>query len=49
MGGKLVGITRAVGIDFVHDSGANGIYYIREQVGSGCAFFDYDNDGDQDN
>lgn len=41
-------ITRAAGIDFIHVSGASGEKLLPETMGSGCAFFDYDNDGDQD-
>jgi hypothetical protein len=41
-------ITRQAGIAFVHNNGAFGKKYLPESLGSGCAFFDYDNDGDQD-
>ncbi|HAJ92446.1 MAG TPA: CRTAC1 family protein, partial [Gammaproteobacteria bacterium] len=41
-------ITRAAGIDFVHTNGAYGDKLMPESIGSGAAFFDYDNDGDQD-
>jgi len=41
-------ITTAAGIDFVHTSGAYGDKLMPETIGSGAAFFDYDNDGDQD-
>lgn len=41
-------VTRAAGIDFVHNSGAFGRKYLPETMGSGCAFFDYDGDGWQD-
>src|SRR5262249_7521198 len=41
-------VTKAVGIDFVHESGAEGEKLLPETRGSACAFFDYDNDGDQD-
>lgn len=33
------------GVDFIHDSGAKGEYLMPEQAGSGCAIFDFDNDG----
>jgi hypothetical protein len=33
------------GVDFIHDSGAKGEYNMPEQAGSGCAIFDFDNDG----
>lgn len=41
-------ITKAAGIDFVHENGATGEKLLPETMGSGCAFLDYDNDGDQD-
>jgi hypothetical protein len=41
-------ITKESGIDFVHESGAYGDKLLPETMGSGCAFLDYDNDGDQD-
>ena len=41
-------ITRQVGLDFVHDPGAEGKYMAPEVMGSGGAFLDYDNDGDLD-
>ena len=41
-------ITQEAGIDFVHESGAYGDKLLPETMGSGCAFLDYDNDGDQD-
>jgi len=41
-------ITTAAGIDFVHTSGAYGDKLMPETIGSGAAFFDYDNDADQD-
>mgnify|MGYP002634236495 CR=1 FL=1 len=41
-------ITQAAGIDFVHNSGAAGEKLLPETMGGGAAFFDYDNDGDQD-
>jgi hypothetical protein len=45
---RLVDVTRQAGIQFVHNSGAFGRKYLPETLGSGCAFFDYDNDGWQD-
>ncbi len=36
------------GVRFQHNSGAFGKKYLPETMGSGCAFFDYDNDGWQD-
>ncbi|WP_417851176.1 CRTAC1 family protein [Thalassoglobus sp.] len=41
-------ITETAGIDFVHESGARGQKLLPESMGGGCAFFDMDNDGDQD-
>ena len=41
-------ITKQSGIDFIHESGAYGDKLLPETMGSGCAFLDYDNDGDQD-
>ncbi|MFO0941430.1 MAG: CRTAC1 family protein [Pirellulales bacterium] len=41
-------ITASSNIDFVHVSGATGEKLLPETMGSGCAFFDYDGDGDQD-
>ena len=41
-------ITEAAGIRFVHNNGASGEKLLPETMGGGAAFFDYDNDGDQD-
>jgi hypothetical protein len=41
-------VTEAAGIDFVHFNGAEGRLLMPENLGSGCAFLDYDRDGDQD-
>ena len=41
-------ITAESGIDFVHFSGARGDKLMPETMGGGCAFFDYDGDGDSD-
>jgi hypothetical protein len=38
-------VTEKSGLNFVHDSGAKGKYFMPETVGSGAALFDYDNDG----
>ena len=37
-----------VGLDFVHWNGMTGEYYFPEMTGPGCAFLDYDGDGDLD-
>ncbi len=41
-------ITAEAGIDFVHANGARGEKLLPETMGGGCAFLDFDNDGDQD-
>ena len=41
-------ITKQAGIDFVHENGAAGEKLLPETMGGGCAFLDYDNDGDAD-
>ncbi len=38
-------VTESAGIDFVHVRGASGKKYVVETLGSGAAFFDYDQDG----
>ena len=45
---KFTEITAQAGIDFVHTNGAYGERLLPETMGSGVAFFDFDNDGDQD-
>jgi enediyne biosynthesis protein E4 len=44
----FVDVARSAGIDFVHENGAYGEKLLPETMGGGVAFFDYDNDGDQD-
>ena len=41
-------ITESSGIRFVHENGAAGEKLLPETMGGGCAFLDYDGDGDQD-
>ena len=43
-----VDITESAGLHFIHNSGAAGEKLLPETMGSGCAFFDFDSDGDQD-
>jgi hypothetical protein len=38
-------VTEASGLDFVHDAGTRGDYFMPQIMGSGAALFDYDNDG----
>ncbi len=45
---KFTDVAREAGIDFHHVNGARGDKRMPETVGSGVAFLDYDNDGDQD-
>ncbi|RKU06872.1 CRTAC1 family protein [Candidatus Poribacteria bacterium] len=48
LGVEFTDITRAAGIDFIHNSGAFGQKYLPETMGAGCAFIDYNTDGWQD-
>ncbi len=41
-------ITESAGIKFVHENGAEGEKLLPETMGGGCAFLDFDNDGNQD-
>jgi hypothetical protein len=45
---QFTDITRQAGIKFEHENGAAGLKLLPETMGGGCAFFDFDNDGDQD-
>lgn len=40
--------TDKLGVDFVHDVGPVGTYFMPESLGSGVAIFDYDQDGRMD-
>jgi hypothetical protein len=44
----FIDVTDAAGITFVHENGAAGAKLLPETMGGGCAFLDFDNDGDQD-
>ena len=44
----FVDVAEQVGIDFHHFIGATGDFYLPENTGAGCAWLDYDNDGDLD-
>ena len=41
----FIDITEQAGLRFVHDAGPLGKYFMPEVVGSGAAFFDFDQDG----
>jgi enediyne biosynthesis protein E4 len=41
----FVDVTDEVELDFTHDAGPVGDYFMPQQVGSGAALFDFDNDG----
>ena len=42
---RFIDVTKAAGIQFTHNSGRAGKRWLPETMGSGCIFFDYDNDG----
>jgi len=46
--GRFTDITRAAGLKFAHHNGAYGEKLLPETMGSGVAFFDFDNDGAAD-
>ncbi len=41
----FIDVTEEVGLHFVHDAGPVGAYFMPQQVGSGAALFDFNNDG----
>ena len=45
---QLVDVTEEAGITFVHSIGDDDMDNLIESNGAGCAFFDYDGDGDLD-
>ena len=45
---RFTDVTSQAGITFVHNNGAYGEKLLPETMGSGVAFFDFDNDGRQD-
>jgi hypothetical protein len=45
---RFVDVTRQAGVQFRHTNGASGRYYFAESLGAGCAFLDYDGDGQLD-
>src|SRR5262245_58238488 len=45
---RFVDAAHTVGVNFAHTDGGCGNKLFVEQLGSGCAFLDYDNDGWQD-
>ena len=47
-GQKFQDVTTEAGIDFTHFNGMTGDFYLPEIMGSGCALFDMDGDGDLD-
>jgi enediyne biosynthesis protein E4 len=47
-GRRFVDVTTRAGIRFVHYNGAFGKEFLPETMGAGCAFIDYDNDGNPD-
>src|SRR5262245_7327923 len=44
----FVDVTDKWGINFTHEAGPTGTYFMPQQVGSGAALFDFDGDGKLD-
>jgi predicted Zn-dependent protease len=44
-GGLFTDVAQSAGIRFLHSHGGTGRKYFLETTGSGCAFFDFNNDG----
>lgn len=44
----LPDVSRPAGLNFVHDAGLDGSYFMAESIGAGLAVFDHDGDGDLD-
>ena len=42
---QFTDVTKNSGIDFIHETGAFGLKWMPETMGSGAGFFDYNNDG----
>jgi hypothetical protein len=42
---EFVDVQDSAGVKFKHTDGSSGRHYFIEQIGAGCAFVDYDNDG----
>jgi hypothetical protein len=45
---RFTDVTKESGVNFVHNNGAYGEKLLPETMGSGVAFFDFDNDGHED-
>lgn len=45
---RFVDVAKASGLSFTHNTGAFGSKWLPETMGSGCAWLDYDGDGDPD-
>src|SRR5438128_2681283 len=41
----FIDVTAEVGLDFVHDAGPVGTFFMPQSVGAGAALFDFDKDG----